>query len=152
MGKQRIERYGHGERLVPFEAGELKAEARNGGVTVCTDSRATSGRAEKLNLRLKNGVRANGEDIAVITCYCTDKDGREVPDAAPHVSLFTNKSSRIIGTDSDITDHTLVNLPDRKMRAGRITAAIQVGTEAGELKVYAKADGLKDAVLTVSLG
>ena len=89
--------------------------------------------------------------ITVITCYCTEKEGREVPDAAPFVSFFTNSLGRGVGTGSDITDHNPVNLPDRKMRAGRITAAVQVGTESGELKVYATADGLKDAVLTVPM-
>ncbi len=151
LGKQQIERYGHGEWIVPYEAGTLTVEARNGGETVCTDIRETTGRAEKLNLRLENKVEANGKDIAIITCTCTDEKGREVPDAAPFVSFFANKLGRVVGTGSDITDHNPVNLPDRKMRAGRITAAVQVGEESGELKVYATAEGMKDAVLTIPL-
>jgi hypothetical protein len=37
------------------------------------------------------------------------------------------------------------------MRAGRIGVALMVGKSAGELKLYATAEGLRDAVLTIEL-
>jgi len=37
------------------------------------------------------------------------------------------------------------------MYAGRITVAVKVGNEAGELKVYAKAENLDSAVITIPL-
>lgn len=80
-----------------------------------------------------------------------DEDGREVPDAAPFVSFNANKLGKVIGTGADITDHVPPHVTDRKMRAGRISVAVRVGNTAGELKVYASSDGLKGAVLTVSL-
>ena len=150
LGLQKIERYGHAEWMVPYAPGEIKVEGRDGGKTVLTETRVTAGRAEKLNLKLENKISvANGRDIAVISCYCTDADGNEVPDAAPYVSFSTNKLGCVVGTGSDIADHNPVYLRDRKMRAGRITVAVRVGTTAGELKVYADADGLCGAVLNI---
>ena len=152
LGKKEIEKYGHGEWSVEYMPGTLTVKARMGGKTVCTDTCETTGRAVQLNLKLENKIsHANGRDTAIITCFCTDSQGREVPDAAPFVSFNTNRLGRIIGTGSDITDHNPPTLPDRKMRAGRITAAVQVGTQAGALKVYAHSENLKDAVLTIPL-
>ena len=37
------------------------------------------------------------------------------------------------------------------MRAGRITVAVRVGTEAGNLKVYANSENLEGSVLTIPL-
>lgn len=152
LGKREIEKYGHGEWTVEYTPGTLTVEARNGGKTVCSDTRETTGHATALNLRLDNKITAaNGRDIAVVTCFCTDSEGREVPDAAPFVSFNSNSLGYIVGTGSDITDHNPPQLPDRKMRAGRITAAVGVGTQSGELKVYARAENLKSAVLTIPL-
>ncbi len=152
LGVQKIEKYGHGEWYVEYEQGELRVEGRCGGKTVCTAASVTTGKPEKLMLRLDNKIhKANGQDIAIVTCYCVDTDGREVPDATPYVSFNTNKLGRVAGTGSDITDHIPPHIPDRKMRAGRITVAVEVGTEAGGLKVYAASDNLESACLTIEL-
>lgn len=152
LGVQQIEKFGHGEWQVNYAPGVLRVEARLSGKTVCTDERVTTGRAEALKLRLENTVKkANGTDLALITCYCVDKDGREVPDAAPFVSFNANKLGKVVATGSDITDHIPPHITDRKMRAGRISVAVRVGTTPGKMKVYASADGLTGTVLTVEL-
>lgn len=151
LGCRRIERYGHGEWIVPYAPGELRVEGRNGGKIVCCDVRRTAGRAARLRLRLENEVTANGRDVAIVTCLCEDENGVEVPDASPFVEFSTNRLGKLLATGSDITDHTPPQLPSRRMRAGRITAAVQVGGEPGELKLYARADGLAGAVLTIAV-
>ena len=50
---------------------------------------------------------------------------------------------KIVGTGSDICDHSLLKEPDRRMRAERISVAVVVGKTAGSLKLYAESDGLK---------
>ncbi len=152
LGKKQIEKVGHGEWMVEYQPGIITVEARNNGKTVCTDTRETTERAVKLNLKLDNTVTAaNGRDVAIISCYCTDSQGREVPDAAPYVSFNTNGLGKVIGTGSDISDHNPPHLTDRKMRAGRITVAVKVGKSEGKLKVYATSENLADAVLTIEL-
>ena len=152
QGKKQIEKYGHGEWQVEYQPGKIEVIGRNNGEIVCNDKAETTGMPEKLNLKLENTVKeANGRDIAVISCYCTDREGREVPTASPMVSFNANGLGRIVGTGSDNTDHNPVYELSRKMYAGRITVAIQVGTVEGELKVYATAENLKDGVLTIPL-
>lgn len=152
VGKKKIEKYGHGEWEVPYEPGTIRVEALKDGKVVCFDEKSTTGKAVKLNLKLDNKIEvANGKDIAVITCYCTDSEGREVPDASPFVDFYSNSLGTIIGTGSDNADHNPVYETSRKMYAGRITVAVKVGNTAGDLKVYANSETLDSAVITIPL-
>ncbi len=54
-----------------------------------------------------------------------------------------------LNTRLNICDHGTLFSSVRKMRAGRIGVAVKLKETAGELKVYAHADGLRSAVLTV---
>lgn len=152
LGKKEIEKYGHGEWQVKYQPGILRVEGFCNGKVVCSDERITTGNAQKLNLKLENKIeKANGVDIAIISCYCTDSEGREVPNATPYVSFNTNGLGCVIGTGSDNTDHSPVYLSERRMYAGRITVAVRVGLCEGELKVYATSENLADGVLTIQL-
>lgn len=57
----------------------------------------------------------------------------------------------VVGTGSDVSDHMPVTMASRRMRAGAIGVAVKVGTHSGILKVYAKAEGLEAAVLSVEI-
>lgn len=150
LGTKDVERYGHAEWGVPYTAGEITVKGYLGDKVVCTDTRKTAGKATALKLRVDNrDICANGRDIAVVTCYCVDENGVEVPDACPTVSFYTNGRGRVVGTGSSVSDHTPVNATERKMYAGRITAAVRVGKTAGELRIYAEADGLTSASVAV---
>ncbi len=152
QGRHVIEKYGHGEWQVPYEAGELRAVGYQNGVVVADDKKVTTGTATKLCLKAENQVtRANGKDVILVSCYCEDENGMEVPTADPYVSFATNGLGNIVGTGSDICDHTPVTLTERKMRAGRISVAIQVGKTSGILKLYADASGLKSAAIKINL-
>lgn len=152
LGSRDIEKYGHGEWEVVYEAGELEVRAYEGDRIVARDIRVTSKKAHRLALKLDTtDVKANGEDIAIFTCYVVDEDGNEVYDATPTVTFSTNSLGRIYSTGSDITDHTSIFLPTRRMRAGRISVAVKLGTTEGMLKLYAESFGLKSGVITVQI-
>ena len=110
-------------------------------------------KSDALKLTLDNGdICANGQDIAVVTCSAVDENGLEVPDATPFVSFdCSNEIAKIVGTGSDISDHTPVGCPDRKMRAGKITVALKTGEKIGSVELFAHADGLDDARLVIDL-
>lgn len=153
LGICKIAPFSHAEWKVPYKSGKLTVVGRNGGRDITFDSTETSGKAAALRLRLENGISAaNGKDIAVVTCYCVDAEGRYVPDAEGYVISFNaNKFGEIVGTGSDVSDHTPVTSPDRRMRAGLCSAAVRVGTEEGDLRIYASAPGLDGASLTITL-
>jgi hypothetical protein len=64
---------------------------------------------------------------------------------------MTDGNGEIHSTGSDICDHTNLHLPDRRMRAGRVTAAVRTGKTAGLMRVYAESDGLASASLAIEL-
>lgn len=151
-GVRKIEPYGHGEWRVSYERGTLKAIGRQRGREAAAEVVRTSGKASALKLRLENRViGANGMDLALFTCYCVDQDGLMVPDAEPFIKFCVNALGTIVGTGSDISDHIPPSCPDRKMRAGLCSVAVRVGETAGAMKLYATAENLKSAVLTIDL-
>ncbi len=152
IGAREVERWGHAEWQVEYQPGTLTARGWRSGECVCEDTIETTGEAVSLKLRLeRDNVKADGEDIAIITCYCVDEQGRAVPDAAPFVSFVANDKGQIIGTGSDVCDHVPVTCNDRQMRAGLISVAVRAGTEAGELVVRATAPWLAPGMLKVEL-
>ena len=87
----------------------------------------------------------------MITCYCVDKNGKEVPDACPNVHFSSNELGTIVGTGSSVADHTPVPSTYRKMYAGRIGVAVRVKETHGELKIFATAENLDKASLTIEI-
>ena len=153
QGRREIEKYGHGEWTVPYASGKLEVVAYDeGGNIIARDSKITTGKPKKLMLRLDTpDIKANGQDIAIITCYTVDENGLEVPNATPTVHFYSNSLGYIYSTGSDIADHSPLLLPTRKMRAGRIGVAVKIGDNPGELKIFAESDGLEAAMLSVEL-
>ena len=153
LGKEKTERYVHHEWQVPFEAGKLSCVGYDSeGEVIAECVRETTGKPVALGLRLENGddICANGEDLALITCYMTDSEGREVPDAEGMISFITERGVSIVGTGSDNTDHTPPACPDRRMRAGRALCAV-LPERSGKTTVIAKCYGLASAKLEIEV-
>lgn len=157
QGEKLIEKYGHGEWQVSFEAGKLEAIATTSDGTKVRDWVETTGKAVRLRLRLEDGIdegdelKADGRDVAIITCYCEDEQGRQVPDAAPEIVFLTNGLGKVLGTGSDISDGVPPCSSMRKMRAGLCSAVVETGEKKGMLEIYAFAEGLLPGILKVRL-
>ena len=153
IARQKLEPYSRLDCMVPYEPGRLECIGYRNGEAVAYDSAETTGAPVRLKMRLENpgDITANGQDIAMITCYCEDAQGRMVPDAATFVQFYSNSLGTVVGTGSDVSDHIPVTVTSRKMRAGAIGVAVKAGTQSGVLKVYAKAEGLDAAVLYVEI-
>lgn len=152
QGRVLVAPISHAEWEVPYAPGTLEAVGYKNGEAVIRDKRVTTGAPAALHLRAENTVeKANGRDILLVTCYCTDSEGNEVPDAAPFVRFTPNALGEIVGTGSDVADHNPVTMTDRRMRAGAISVAVKVGKTPGTLRLWAEADGLPAAVLKTEL-
>ncbi len=154
-GIREVEPFGHAEWTVPYMPGTLKAIGYRDGKALCTDSRETTGRAVRLHLSCDNpeDLTGNGQNVVFFTCTCLDAAGREVPDATAEVRFAVNHCGKIVATGSDISDHAPLNALARRMRAGRITVAVQMAkAETGEtLRLYAESDTLESGSLAVQL-
>jgi beta-galactosidase len=152
LGRQTPGKFGHGHWQVEYRPGTLTAKGFVDGKPAALQTVETTGPAVSLELRLEDdAIRADGEDIAIITCLCRDQQGRAVPDAAPFVRFSANRLGKIVGTGSDITDHVPVSCPDRRMRAGLCSVAVKAASQAGTLRVYAQAENLLPARLDIPL-
>ena len=152
LGRKEIEKYGHGEWKVIYTPGKLEVVAYNGGKEVARDARITSGKAHRLVLNQDTlDVRANGEDIAILTCSVVDENGLPVYDAEPTVSFSSGKDCRIYSTGSDISEHDTIFKTVRRMRAGTISVAVKLTEKTDDLRVFATSDGLLSACITVKV-
>jgi len=151
LGVKEIEKHGHGEWKVPFVPGTIEVKAYDeDGKVVAYDKKTTSGEPYALKLTLDTeDAQPNGKDVAIVTCSVVDKDGNEVPDAAPTVTFSASGCGRILSTGSDVTDHEPLFLPTRRMRAGKIGVAVKMLDSDRPLSVLAEANGLNSAMLTV---
>ena len=125
LGKQQIEKFGHGEWNVEFAPGTLEVKGYVGGKEVCKDKRITSGKPVALKLTKDNDFTSNGSDIALFTCECVDENGLIVPDASEFVRFSVTAPAKIIGTGSDRCDHKNVAETERKMYMGKIRIAVK---------------------------
>ncbi|MDF2925376.1 MAG: glycoside hydrolase catalytic domain [Paenibacillaceae bacterium] len=151
-GTKQARPYTHLEWTVPYEPGTLQAVARTGGAEAARDEAVTAGEAAVLHVRLEDeNIAADGQDVAIITCFCTDSKGHIVPDASPAVTFSINRYGTLLGTGSDVCDHVPVNSYTRQMRAGLVSAVVRTTKEKGILRVLAQAPGLQPARLDIAL-
>ena len=152
-GMLEIERYGHADWQVPYVPGSIEVIGYHGGREVCRDKQETTGKPCRLALIPENpgDVTANGQDIALFSCVVLDEAGREIPDGAVMVRFTCNSLGKIVGTGSDISDHTPLASRDRQMRAGRITVAVRVGREHGTLRLYAENPYLENGSVSMEV-
>ncbi|MBQ7839080.1 MAG: DUF4982 domain-containing protein [Lachnospiraceae bacterium] len=152
LGRKTIEAYGHGEWSVAYEPGSLSVVGYRNGKAVAEDRAETSGKPAALKLKLEDeGVTADGKDVAILTCYVVDEQGRVVPDAQTEVSFAVNELGSILGSGSDVCDDVPPAAHVRRMRAGLCSLAVLAGKKSGLLKVWAFANGLKTAALEILL-
>ena len=148
-GRVAVEKYGHAEFDAVYAPGSLVCVGYRNGREAAREVIETTGPACALELELQNRHPLQPWDTAVFNCYALDAEGRRVPDAEAFLS-FDADGGTIVGTGSDVSDHTPVPSPDRRMRAGIASACVKLGGE-GTMRLYVRAPGLKPASYTVKI-
>lgn len=140
---------------VPYEAGVLRAEGYNAdGVRTAADERVTTGAPVRLRMRIDNAAEARAcGDVAHVTVWAEDADGRAVPDASARL-LFTLEGgeqrgygapgvpAEILGTGSSVTDHEPPALREREMYMGLAACAVRLGDGTVAERLCVRAPGL----------
>ena len=150
VGRTKVEKYGHAEFFVNYVPGKLEAVGYIDGGHSAYDCVETSGSPVGLELELQNRMMQTVCDQTVSNCYAIDAEGRRIPDASVFVSFDVDGPAEIVGTGSDISDHTPVPTLDRRMRAGIIAVCVKLRGH-GEVRLWARADGLKPGTAKLSL-
>jgi beta-galactosidase len=111
FGRKRMPVNSHLEWPIVYEAGILSARGYKGGKEIISDQIATTKEAAQIRLIPDRSVlKANGEDVSVITVQVDDSEGRIVPTASSEIVFQLSGPGQIIGVgNGDPSSHE----PDR---------------------------------------
>ena len=130
---------------VPYEAGELRAEAGGKSVTL-----TTAGEPACLRLTAdKTILNHDGQDLVFITVEVVDKEGHVCPDAAiPCEAIVKGKGSLLAFASADMKDTEPTTTPSAKTWKGRAMLVVRSSKENGKVQVTVKST-LPPAVINI---
>jgi beta-galactosidase len=150
LGRKPAVRTGHEAWAVPYAPGTLLCRGYIGGNVVCEDKVETTGPAVAIKLVPdRASLRADGEDVSLVTVQIVDAQGRVVPTADDDVT-FTVTGGTNLGTgNGNPIDHTLDNAAHRNAFNGLAMILVQATRNAGPITVTARSGTLTTATLTI---
>jgi beta-galactosidase len=156
LGKKDMPRNSHLEWTVPYEAGTLEAVAVKKGKHFSATVETTGDPYEVVVTPYKTTILADGSDATVINISVVDRQGREVPDAAPAVRFKADGDLHIIGVgngdpSSHESDKGEDSVAERHMFNGRCQVIVQAGLRPGMYHFSAKADGMITGATDISM-
>jgi beta-galactosidase len=136
---------------VPYSPGTLKAVAKNNGKTVCTDEVQTAGAPDKIILTPdRTEISAGGKDLSYVKVEIVDKEGRVCPNADNLVKFKIEGEGVIAGVDNgNPISHEYFKASERKAFHGLALVVIQSSDKAGEIKLQATSDGLRESGVSI---
>lgn len=152
QGRQRVPRHGHAEWRVRWAPGAIEAHGYRDGERILVQRRETAGAAAAIVLRSDSpGLKADGEDVAVVAVEIVDAQGRPVPTADHRMAFKVLGPGRLIGVgNGDPRSHEPDQADHRKAFNGLCMALVQAGRQAGTVRVEASSPGLRGAVLEIA--
>ncbi|MBR3305244.1 MAG: DUF4982 domain-containing protein [Christensenellaceae bacterium] len=154
LGKRSVDKY----EMVSFETeyvpGSVKAVAYNCGNAVAEDVSVTPGEPVAIALSLENiePLKADGDDVAIITASLVDADGKVVlRDIGRWIHFDAVKNGEIVSSISSAITDTKIweNSSDVQANKGRAQVLVRSLKGEGDLIVTASAEGLLTAEISV---
>src|SRR6185369_13644005 len=136
---------------VAFAAGEIKAVAKIGDRIVATHLLRTAGAPFALKLSTitaPGGLRADGEDIALIDVEAVDANGVRCPTVQQRADFETTGPAVWRGGYNSGKINS-INNPFLDLEAGLNRVAVRATRTAGKITVKVKSAGLRDASVTI---
>ncbi len=155
LGEQRADDFGPRpiEWYVPYEAGTLRAVAKEDGEVVAEHELETAGEPARVELDAdRETLAADGRDLVYVEATVTDEDGVRVPRADHEVRFSVSGAGEIAGVDNgDLdSDESWVG-ETRSAYHGTCVAVVRAAREDGTVEIAAEADGLGGDDVTVSV-
>lgn len=115
LGRQQVERNSYAEWQVPYEPGTLVARGLRNGAEVAGDQVETTGSPVVVKLTShRSTLRADGQDVAVVTVEAVDAEGRHNPTANQEITFAITGAGRICGVgNGDPSSHEPDQFLDR---------------------------------------
>ena len=102
----------------------------------------TTGKAAKLKAEVnREGMTANGTDLAYVTVSVTDAEGNVIPNATNNVTFKVTGSGSLAGIDNGSSpDHQSYRDDNRDAFSGQLVGIVRAGEKAGDATVTVSAD------------
>jgi len=151
LGTKEMKKDSHLAWNVKYAPGAIEARGYKDGKQVVTAKRETTGPAANLVMTAdRDGVSADGEDVAMFAVEVRDAQGRVAPNADNQVTFRVSGQGKLIGTgNGDPTNHESDKGTSRKAFCGLCMALIQSTKTAGNITVEATSHGLAPASVTI---
>jgi beta-galactosidase len=152
LGRQPVKPQSSLSWKVPYEPGALSAKGFRAGREILSVKNETTGAPAKIVLVPdRSNLRADGEDLAVVTVAIQDAAGRTVPLTDNLVSFEVSPNGRIIGVgNGNPGSHEADQANQRHAFNGLCQVIVQTTPQSGPLLLTAKASGLESATLTLN--
>ena len=134
-----------------YEPGELKAVGYLNGESVGEDIVKTCGEPERIELVAeKSNIKAVYGDLAYITAYIKDKNGRTVTNADNELyfTAYGQGDIAAIGTSDPLSEENYAG-NSRKTYYGACTVVLRSDGNKGAIELSVCGDGLKPAQITI---
>lgn len=154
LGRKKVAQYEYVKWEAPYAPGKIEAIGYKQGREIARQIRETTGPGVALVVGSENGVRlrANREDVAIVRVSSVDAQGRHVPDAINRVNFRVEGPVRILGVgNGDQAGLLTGKRPSCPLWAGWAQVIVQAMETSGKARLIAEADGLKTAVLELTL-
>ncbi|AEO71826.1 glycoside hydrolase family 2 protein [Thermothielavioides terrestris NRRL 8126] len=139
---------------VKYAPGSLRAVAYKDGKQWAVDERRTAGDAAALNVTVdRAAIAGDGKDLAYVSVAVVDANGTVVPRASNEVTFSVSGPGQLVATDNgDPTDYTAFPSAARKAFSGLAMGIVRAQKgQTGQVTVTAKADGLAQGQVTITL-
>jgi beta-galactosidase len=155
----------HLQWKVKYAPGALLARGYTGGKEIVADKVETSGEPSAILLKPRHAtIKADSEDVSVITVQVNDAQQRIVPTASNEIAFTISGPGNIIGVgngdpashEPDVylekaTSQSTDSPPQwkRSLFSGLAQIIVQSTREPGEITLTAKSQGLSEGVLKI---
>jgi beta-galactosidase len=137
---------------IPYTAGKLVARCYEGDKEIASETLTTAGKPYAIRLKAdRNTIKANKNDLAHINVEIIDDAGNVVPNVDDTVIKYQiSGNGSLIGLgNANPRDMSSFQKPEKKVFQGKGLVIVRPTEKAGDIKIIAQAEGLKEAVLTV---
>ncbi|MBF4517210.1 DUF4982 domain-containing protein [Flavobacterium sp. ANB] len=138
---------------VPFQPGTLKAISRKNGKTVLETEIKTAGNPSNLKLTAdRSTIKADENDLSFVTVTILDDKGTLAPNANNEINFSLKGNGKIVGVCSgDPVSHESYKGLKHTALNGKCLVIVQSGNKTGRLELTAKANGLKQATIVITI-
>jgi beta-galactosidase len=154
QGRKIMEANSHLEWKVPYQAGTLEARGWRKGRVVAEKVETTGDPASIHLVPDRKEIKADGEDICIVTVTALDAKGREVPTANNLIHFEMKAAGKILGVgngdpSSHEPDKYLSGIYQRRLFNGKCQIIVQAGRESGPIVLLASAEGLSPVSMEI---